>query len=194
MKATVKNPRGSVENCPLRKVSRVLTLCKPLDAKPRGLRPLGFAALVGLQKIPWEPWHCPAPQCRNPRNFPDGTCFFSTLPQGCSTVPQSIKIMIFLQAVWLYLPADWLNLLGYADIKLANKASPLVNEASPLTDKASPHVPLVNCEDPHIPLWGLTHTLILKRENYSSKSVDKLLAFSGYMWLIKFHTATDWLW
>ena len=57
LKATVENPRGSVEKLSPKENVEVL--------QPR----------VCPRKIPREPSHCPAAQCRHPRDSPEGTVF-----------------------------------------------------------------------------------------------------------------------
>ena len=114
-------------------------------ANPR-LQNRGGAALEVLQpsvcprKIPREPSHCPAAQCRHPRNSPEGTVL-STLPQGFSTVAQTIKIMRF---IW--------------DLHF------------PLVKCEGPHIPLVKCEGSHIPLVKCegSHIPLVKCESFSS--------------------------
>ena len=89
MIATVKNLRGSVENMsPKESVKGAHTVlrgsvrapegfseAKPKAAKPRGRSPRGFAAKGLPEENPREPSHCPAAQCRHPRDSPEGTVF-----------------------------------------------------------------------------------------------------------------------
>ena len=87
-----------------------------------GAAPEVLQPRVCPRKIPREPSHCPAAQCRHPRNSPEGTVL-STLPQGFSTVAQTIKIMRFIWGLHF-----------------------------PLVKCEGPHIPFVTYEGSHIPL------------------------------------------
>ena len=71
-------------------------------------------------------------------------------------------------AKWLYPPLDWLYPPG-------DWLYPPADWLYPSADWLYlPHVPLLKCEGSHLPF--------VECESFSSKSVDKLLAFSSHMW------------
>ena len=106
LKATVENPRGSVEklspNLGCRHCaegqcegSRGVFRGQTLGCKT-GTAPKVLKLRVCLRKIPREPSHCPAPQCQHPRRALSWGDSYSTLPQGFSTVAQTTNFMRFI--------------------------------------------------------------------------------------------------
>ena len=102
------------------------SLCPHATMPPRvqnqgGAAPEVLQPRVCPRKIPRKPSHCPLAQCEPPQHSPDGTVF-STLPQGFSTVAQTIKITRFIWGLHF-----------------------------PFVKCEGPNIPLVKCEGSHKP-------------------------------------------
>ena len=122
MKATVQNPRGSVE--------KLSPKGKPKAWNQGGAAPKVLPPRVFPKKILREPSHCPQHSVSTLNMLLRGQ-FFSNCPKNYQQLPRLSKSWDYLPADWLYPPAnwlypsanwiyppaDWMNPLGYADYK-----------------------------------------------------------------------------
>ena len=75
------------------------------------------------RKIPMEPGHYLAAQCRHPRKPPEETVFFQTAPRMFNSCWDNQNHEVHLSAYWFYPPADcqrtgwlyWSLLMGYQE-------------------------------------------------------------------------------